>query len=282
MRILETGRNGMVGVALREVFKDHEMVFPEKYKLNVGNINQVMKFASQKFDAIIHLCAETDHEYCEENPSNCYYINTIGTGNMVRLAEKLNVPIVYVSAGSIFDGAKTSPYNSWDKPNPLNHYNTSKWYGEVIVRGYEKHYILRAGWMFGGGRNIDKKFVRKIIEKIERGETHIKVCDDCVGSPTYSIDLAECIKDVLEGGGRFGTYHAVNKSDGVSRYEFAQRIVEYLGLERKVAIIPCKIDDLKDEFPCKRTNYEVLNTDFNHIRDWKEALKDYIYANYRH
>jgi dTDP-4-dehydrorhamnose reductase len=80
----------------------------------------------------------------------------------------------------------------------------------------------------------------------------------------------------------YGTYHAVNKNAGVSRFEFANAVVEYLGLEDKVRILPCKIDDLKDEFPCKRTNYEVLATDFPNIRGWKDALKGYIYANYRH
>jgi dTDP-4-dehydrorhamnose reductase len=137
-----------------------------------------MKFAKREIDAIILLGAETDHEYCDENPSNCYFINTIGAGNMTRLARKLEVPIVYVSAGSVFDGTKNAPYENWDKPNPINHYNTSKWFGEMLVRDYERHYILRAGWMFGGGPNIDKKFVRKVIEKIDRGETRISVCDD--------------------------------------------------------------------------------------------------------
>jgi dTDP-4-dehydrorhamnose reductase len=237
-----------------------------------------MSYRKEKLDAIIHLCAETDHEYCDVNPSNCYYINTVGTANVVMLARELDIPLVYIGTASVFDGKKGEPYESYDVPNPINHYNKSKYFGEIMAREHKKHYILRAGWMFGGGPFIDKKFVNKIITKITRGEKVIRVCDDCIGSPTYTLDLAECVKEVLESGTySHGIYHATNKcGKGVSRYEFAQEIVKHF---KGVAIEPCKIDDLKDEFPCKRTNYEVLGTDFN-MRDWKSALKGYIYANY--
>ena len=148
--------------------------------------------------------------------------------------------------------------------------------------------------MFGGGPGVDKKFVSKLVKKITDGEKQIKVCDDCIGSPTYSLDLAGAIDYVINNlitGKDWGTYNCVNKSEvnlsdgifpskyGVSRYEFALEVVKHLGID--VEIIPCKIDDLKSEFPCKRTNYEVL-ADGIKMPDWKGSLKGYIYANYRH
>src|SRR5574343_440542 len=125
MRILITGSRGMVGKALcTTLSKDYTLVTPTRAQLNIGNFEQVMKF--NDVDFIIHLAGETDHEYCEQNPSNCYYINTVGTGNMVRLARTLDIPIVYISTASIFDGTKGMPYTTFDPPNPINHYNTSK------------------------------------------------------------------------------------------------------------------------------------------------------------
>ena len=264
----------MVGTALCQSLKSHELITPKRYELNVGNINQVMKF---KADCIIHTAAETDHEYCDENPSNCYFINTIGTANMTKLAKLLRIPIIYVSAGSVFDGAIEKPYTSDDQPNPVNHYNSSKFYGELICGCYEKGYIIRAGWMFGGGPRVDKKFVNKIIEKIKRGDKEIKVCDDCIGSPTYTKDFAQSIQLILEGNMERGIYHFSNSSTGVSRYEFACEIIKLL--KSGVKILPCKIDDLKEEFPCKRTNYEVIKSDLI-SRDWKDCLKEYIHAKY--
>ena len=280
MRILITGSRGMLGTAIIRALKNHELITPYRYELNVSNINQVKSFKKQKPDVIIHLASETDHEYCQENPSQCYFVNTIGTGFMTDLARSLDIPIIYQSTASIFDGIKGKPYLPTDKPNPINHYNTSKYYGELIVQGYEKHIILRSGWMFGGGRGLDKKFVWKIIKKIEAGLNEISVCNDCIGSPTYSLDLADVYKYIVDKRlNLFGTFNAVNHSDGVSRYEFAKEIVKILNID--VEIIACKIDQLKDEFPCLRTNYEVLENGIT-MPEWKGSLKGYILANYRH
>lgn len=269
----------MVGTALLSATSKHEFITFPKWQFNIGNFEQVLNI-KEEFDFIVHLACETDHEYCEANPSNCYMINTIATGNLARLAHDRKVPLLYLSTASIFDGKKGKPYRIENEPNPINHYNASKMYGEDLVWNYDTNYIFRAGWMFGGGIDIDKKFVQKLYRKIACGQRDIKVCDDCIGSPTYTNDLASLIIKAVDGDIERGCYHAVNPSEGVSRYEFACKIVEYLNIECN--IIPCKIDDLKDEFPCKRTNYEVLKTSFPLIRSWDEALKEYINDNYKH
>ncbi len=276
MKILITGARGMVGSAVCEAFKYHDLITPAKHELNSTRLSQVMKF---KCDLIIHLAAETDHEYCDENPAQCYFVNTIGVGNMTRLAKTLDIPIVYLSAASVFDGKKETPYEPLDIPNPVNHYNMSKYYGEIIVAQHPKHYIFRAGWMFGGGRSLDKKFVNKLIKKIDGGQKRIEVCDDCIGSPTYSKDLAEYIKWAVENKYPYGIINSANENFGVSRFDFALEVVKILNVEAE--IVPVKIDDLKEEFPCKRTNYEVVaNNGF--MRNWKSALKEYIDACYEY
>lgn len=284
MNILITGSGGMVGTALTHTLKKrHDLILPKKHELNVSNLEQVISFKNKSPDAIVHLASETDHEYCDLNPTQCYFVNTIGTGFMVRLAKMLDIPIIYQSTASVFDGTKHSPYSTEDEPNPINHYNKSKYYAEIIARNYKKHIIIRSGWMFGGGEGIDKKFVAKIIDKIKAGQKRIRVCTDCIGSPTYSYDLADGYKYVIDnliGTEDWGTYNCVNKSNGgVTRYDFAKEIVNIL--QADVEIVPCLIDDLKEEFPCKRTNYEVLEDGVG-MPFWASSLKGYLYANYRH
>jgi len=75
----------------------------------------------------------------------------------------------------VFDGKKEQPYKSYDVPNPINHYNRSKYYGELLVKEYVYSYILRAGWMFGGGPEVDKKFVNKIINNIAIASQNFKL-----------------------------------------------------------------------------------------------------------
>jgi len=284
MKVLVTGSGGMVGTALKKVLEpEYELICPTKYQLNVCNIEAYGINESGKVDAIVHLSCETDHEYCQVNPSNAYYVNTIGTANMVEIAERLDIPIIYVSTASVFNGEKKKPYTTEDKPNPINHYNKSKYYGEILTQRYEKHYILRAGWLFGGGKSIDKKFVNKIMTKVYAGHKKILVANDCIGSPTHTEDLAFAIGRILKGGRKYGIYHAVNDCQkGASRYDVAVEIKEILKL-KNVEIIPESIDCdiLKAEFPCKRTYYEVLEPNVS-LRDWRVALARYLDDKYRH
>lgn len=271
----------MVGTALVKSLEHHHLVLPNKQELNITRLSQVMKFGCE---FIIHLASETDHEACDENPAQCYLVNVIGTANMTRLAIKLNVPILYLSTASVFDGKKEIPYSTDDKPNPINHYNASKYYGELMVKQTKKHYILRAGWMFGGGPGVDKKFVNKIMDKIKRGDKNIRIADDCIGSPTYTNDLSRFIAKIIDNQKvPFGIYNAANKSNnGISRHSFGLEITRILGQSCKHLVKKCSIDDLKGEFPCKRTNYEVLENSVYMTKDWRKALKEYINAHYRH
>ena len=168
MRILVTGANGMLGSSISRVFQDHNLILTGSHELDIRNIKQVMSYAAKKLDLILHLAAETDLSRAEFNPSDAYIINHTGTQNMLELAKTLNIPIVYISTAMIFDGKKKS-YTEEDKANPTNHYGRSKYYGEVTVQSYEKHYIVRSGWAMGGGPEIDKKFINKIFKQICAG-----------------------------------------------------------------------------------------------------------------
>lgn len=267
----------MVGHAIKEELQPPQfsLMMTDKDSLNVDDHSEVMKFAVNNYDFIIHLAAMTDLEECEKDSKSAYLTNTIGTANMVWLARYLNIPIVYISTAGIFDGEKIGPYFTDDEPNPINHYGRSKWYGENFVTNYSKHYVLRAGWMMGGGPEVDKKFINKIFKKIKKGEKKIYVCDDIIGSPTYTIDLARSIKHImlLSREIRYGIYNCSCQGKA-SRFEVAKKMVEYLNVD--VEIIPVSSVGVMLEFPCKRSKNESLYTPKFTMRPWEAALKEYI------
>lgn len=272
--ILCTGSNGMVGSYLwKGVFKT------DVYDLDVTNRKDVARYDKFNPSAIIHLAAETDLERCEKDKYHAYRVNTIGTYNMTALAVKLNIPIVYISTAGVFNGKKKTPYTERDKPDPINVYGLTKWYGEDIVRAYPKHYIFRAGWMMGGGKTRDKKFVAKIIERIENGDKELKVITDAYGSPTYAKDLVKAIHQALIWKISYGTYHACG--DGkASRYDVAKEIVRIMGY--KVKIIPTVMEYYKDnKHSTTRSANETMSIQklrYHGItmRNWKRALKEYM------
>lgn len=279
MRILVTGADGMVGSAIKEVFSDYDLILTDKPQLDVRSLEQVKSCFKKEIDLIIHLAAETDLEFCQDNPAQAYYTNHTGTLNIAHLAHNLHIPLVYIGTAGIFDSTGFG-YNENSTPNPLNHYGQSKLYGEYAVIWLSKFYIFRASWMMGGGQSKDKKFVNKIFKQIQNGAKEIYALSDVYGSPTYTVDLALTIHKALEKNIPYGVYHCGGLGS-VSRYDVAVEIVKILGLETKV--IPVTGDYFKDKgFPCPRSECEVLDNSkllisgVSCMRFWKDTLKEYL------
>jgi dTDP-4-dehydrorhamnose reductase len=272
--ILCTGANGMLGSYINwpHTFKT------DIYDLDVSNEKDVARYNKFNASCIVHLAAETDLEKCEKNAEHAYWVNVIGTTNMVEFAQRKDIPIIYISTAGVFDGTKETPYTEEDKPNPINIYGLTKWYGELVVQKYPKHYIFRAGWMMGGVEK-DKKFISKIIKLLGTLPKEINVIDDAFGSPTYASDLCDVIRGAIDIKIPYGLYHACGGGKA-SRYDVACEIVRIM--KHKVKVNPVSYNDYKDKIhTCIRSTNETMSTEKLekaglYMRNWKSALKDYM------
>ena len=287
MKILVTGAAGMLGSALRPTLekKGHSIVATDinmeaegiKY-LDVRRFDQVTETIGEaKPDMIMHLAAETDVDRCEVEPDHAYLTNTIGTQNVTLVGKKLEIPIVYISTIGVFYGDKPEPYTEFDSPNPINIYGRSKLEGEKVVRSLaERYYIVRAGWMVGGGPQKDKKFIGKIINLMKEKKS-LKAVNDKIGSPTYTFDFSNCLADLIETG-YYGLYHCTNKGYG-SRFEVAKKIVEFMG-RSDVTVEP--VSSAHFPLPAARArsemsrNYKLELLGMDMMRNWEDALKEYL------
>lgn len=231
-------------------------------------------------DLLFHLGAHTDLEYCEENPDDAYATNTLTVEHAVHIANALGIPLLYISTAGIFDGAQDT-YDDWDQPNPLGHYARSKYMGErFVAENVTRHLVCRAGWMMGGGPAKDKKFIQKLMAQIKSGVRELKVVDDKLGTPTYTIDFA-CNVDVLLRTELWGVYNMV--CGGVTgRFEVARYLVEALGLADRIEVIPVSSDYFAEEYFAARPPSERLITKkldlrgLNRMRDWKTCIDEYL------
>jgi dTDP-4-dehydrorhamnose reductase len=281
MRILVTGAFGMLGTDLcRELSRaGYDVLATDVDNMDVRDPKQVeMVFNDFNPDLVYHLAALTDVDYCEKEPENAFQTNTIGTQIVSLACQKINIPLVYVSTISVFDGNKPDSYHEFDIPDPQSWYSRSKYEGEKIVGSLLQHYyIVRAGWMFGGGVE-DKKFVAKIIE-LASSRTELKIVDDKFGSPTYTRDFSKALI-LLGNSGMYGVYHAVNIGKPASRYEYAQKIIEFVNL-KSCRLIPVSSDEFPLPAPrprmeaAKNLHSELLG--LNLMRPWEEALAEYIH-----
>jgi dTDP-4-dehydrorhamnose reductase len=286
-RIYLTGCGGMLGEAFYQALKN-KTFFAGDIDVNdsflqhadVRNRHLILR-QMREFDPdiVIHLAALTDLEYCESHPQEAYDTNTKGTFNVVSACRKFGVPVVHISTAGVFDGARAAYYEN-DLPNPINVYGKTKHDAELIVSQYPKHYIFRAGWMMGGGPRKDKKFVNKLLTKINSGEKELFVVDDKVGTPTYTYDLVKNIFNVIEKGAH-GLYHSVCRGSG-SRYDVAQYILKQLRRE-DVVLHKVTSAEVLSEWSTPRPHSERLITqrlrqeNLYTMRGWKTCLKEYLH-----
>jgi len=285
LKALVTGANGMLADALWPLLdKNGYVVHPcdlaandTIFRVDIRNFSEVMDFArARRPDIIFHLAAETDVDKCQLNREHAFETNTKGTENMAVICKELDLPLVYVSTGAVFDGEKMTGYTEEDAANPTNIYGESKLRGEEAVCSMlTKYYIVRASWMVGG-QNKDKKFVWKIAQLL-RTKKEIPVVTDKYGSPTFTRDFAKGLLDIVSNG-KYGLYHCVSK--GIcSRFDIAKKIAEYLG-KRDVILKPVTSEAFPLPAPRGKSegllNSRLRTMDLDKSRPWQDALKEYI------
>lgn len=288
-KVYIAGCGGMLGEAFYEAFKnDYECRFTDKDVnsdwldfLDFRDIsayeNDVKSFGP---DILIHLGAYTSLEYCDTNEIDALNNNVTSLETAVHLSNDLDIPILFISTAGIFDGQKDE-YDDWDEPGPLGVYARSKVLSEdFITKNANKYFVMRAGWMMGGGPTKDKKFVGKIINQLVEGKKELFIVNDKDGTPTYTHDFATVARSLVKTN-RYGVYNCV--CEGLtSRLEVANEIVKLFNLESEVKITEVSSEYFSKEYfshrpPSERLlNKKLQIIGLNLMRDWKTALKEYI------
>lgn len=259
----------MLGQDLCPILEDegYKVVETTRNILNITDQLAVERFLKEeKPHYLIHCAAYTNVDEAEEETELAYKVNANATEYIARACNKFGITMVYISTDYVFDGKKQVPYTSSDKPIPINIYGKTKLEGEVAVQKHcPNHYIIRTSWLYG---HHGKNFVETMISLASKPE--LKVVDDQIGSPTWTVDLSNAIIDLIEEESEYGIYHLCSRGE-TSWYNFAKEIFEQLELE--VNLIPCKTN----EFPrkAKRPKYSVLENE-GLARNWKNSLKDYL------
>jgi dTDP-4-dehydrorhamnose reductase len=230
-------------------------------------------------DLVINTAAFHDVDLCEDEAPSALEVNVMGVRNLAIICKKMNIPLMHFSTDYIFDGEKKEPYVEDDCARPLSLYGISKLAGEQIMRYMlDKYYIIRLSGLYGHAGSVGKgntNFVEQMI-KMSRKEKEIKVVDDQVLTPTSTVDVAEKLFELIQTG-KYGIYHMTN-TGSCSWYEFACEIIRLMRLPAKI------LPTTTGEFGAKarRPKYSVLDNlnlrkiGLDDLRNWKEALKDYI------
>jgi len=274
MRILIIGARGMLGTDLLQEWETDEVIPATSQDADIRDSQQVRSLlARTRPDWTVLTAAYTDVDGSERNPEQAFAVNATGAENVARAAQECGSRLFFVSTDYLFDGTATRPYEPEDPIAPLNVYGQSKAAGERAVRENHTHWcIARTSWLFGTSGVC---FPEKILRAAE-SRPELTVVADQVGSPTFTRDLAQAIRDLVRGDAR-GTLHVTN-AGSCSWFEFAREILRQAGRD-SVSVLPTTTAEAAR--PAKRPAYSVLSLASLHarglrLRHWRDALTAYL------
>lgn len=229
-------------------------------------------------DAVIHCAAWTAVDLAEnaENQEKVRAINAGGTQNIANVCKKLNCKMTYISTDYVFDGQGTAPWKPDCKDyKPLNGYGQTKLEGELAVsRTLDKYFIVRIAWVFGlNGKN----FIKTMLNV---GKTHdtVRVVNDQIGTPTYTLDLARLLIDMNETD-KYGYYHATNEGGYISWYDFTKEIYRQAGYTTQVVPVTTAeygLSKAARPFNSRLDKSKLEEAGFTPLPTWQDALRRYL------
>jgi dTDP-4-dehydrorhamnose reductase len=278
-RILVTGGRGMLAHAFQRVLdaRGLQATFLSRVECDITNPGAVRGvFDDLRPTLLINCAAYTEVDQAEKEPELANQINGLGPGILAVACAKLATSLVHFSTDYVFDGSSTRPWRTDDPVNPQSAYGRSKLLGEraIAENGGALTLIVRTAWLYGpDGPN----FVQTMLNAARAGKA-LTVVNDQVGSPTYTVDLAEATLDLLDSDRGDGIFHVTN-SGQTTWYDFAGAIFEEWGLSPRLR--PITTDEWERMKPgtAKRPAYSVLEMErFEHLvgrqmRPWRDALR---------
>lgn len=231
-------------------------------------------------DVIVHCAAWTavDAAEDEDKQAKVKAINVDGTQNIANAAKKIDAKMVYISTDYVFDGQGTIPWEPDCKAYaPVNVYGQTKLGGELAVSGtLEKYFIVRIAWVFGlNGKN----FIKTMLNV---GKTHpeVRVVNDQIGTPTYTLDLARLLVDMMETD-KYGYYHATNEGGYISWYDFTVEIYRQAGMDTKVTPVTTAeygLSKAARPYNSRLDKSKLTANGFQPLPTWQDAVGRYLNA----
>ena len=247
--------------------------------MDITNAEMVRSVLLQvKPDVVVHCAAWTAVDLAEDEDKQVKVraINVGGTQNIADLCKELGCKMVYISTDYVFNGQGTEPWQPDCKDYaPLNVYGQTKLDGELAVfNTLDKYFIVRIAWVFGRNGN---NFIKTMLNLSKKYDT-LRVVNDQIGTPTYTLDLSRLLVDMVETE-KYGYYHATNEGGYISWHEFACEIFRQAGITMTVNPVTTAeygISKAARPFNSRLDKSKLVDAGFEPLPSWQDALARYL------
>jgi len=279
VKVLLIGANGQLGSDLVRVLTDVDLIPLTHQDVDICEpVGLRATLRRHRPDIVLNMAAYHKVDECEVNAEKSFAVNALGVRNLALACRELDCALLHMSTDYVFDGSKKSPYVETDPPRPINVYGISKLAGEYFVRYIlDRYWIVRSQWLYGvaGASGKGGNFVELMLRLAREGRD-IRVVNDQVGSPTYTLDLAHKIAQLIKTE-HYGLYHITNSGE-CTWYQFACKIWELSGLSPNAEPTTTAAFGAT----ATRPSYSVLDNaalraiGLDDMRPWEEALAAYL------
>lgn len=248
-------------------------------KLDITDTDEVNRVISRlEPDVVIHCAAWTAVDMAEDDDKVelVRNVNAHGTENIAKACKNIDAKMIYISTDYVFDGQGTTPWSPDCKDyKPLNVYGQTKLEGELAVSSIlDKYFIVRIAWVFGlNGKN----FIKTMIN-VGKSHDEVRVVNDQIGTPTYTLDLSRLLVDMIETE-KYGYYHVTNEGGYISWYDFTKEIYKQYGLDTKVIPVTTEeygLSKAKRPFNSRLDKSKLIENGFKPLPTWQDALRRYL------
>jgi dTDP-4-dehydrorhamnose reductase len=274
MKVAILGSTGLLGKALMPAWGADEVRGLGSRDIDIRDSQKVREAVkAMRPEWIVLAAAYTDVDGCESNPDLAFSVNRDGAANVAQAAKETGARLLFLSSDYVFDGRKTSPYETDDPRNPQSVYGRSKAEAELrLLDVMPGCCVARTSWLFGTG---GKCFPDTIL-KLAASRPALDVVNDQRGCPTYAADLAAAIIQLCRANAS-GIVHATNSGD-CTWFEFAREIVRGSGLGTEVR----PVNSTQMARPAPRPAYSVLSPKSLQrfgitLPTWQDALRRYLH-----
>lgn len=231
MRVLLIGAGGQLGSDLVKALAHEDLIALTHGDIEVCDPESVRAaMQSHAPQVVINTAAFHRVDDCEREPARAFAVNALGARNVALACKEQGCALLHLSTDYVFDGHKGSAYDESDAPRPINAYGISKLAGEFFIRYLlDRYYIVRTSGLYGvaGSSGKGGNFVELMLRLAREGK-EIKVVKDQTLSPTYTVDLAQALAQLIRTE-RYGLYHITNSGE-CSWYQFAAKVFELTGV----------------------------------------------------
>jgi dTDP-4-dehydrorhamnose reductase len=275
--ILVIGATGQLGFDLMRAFGDeaHGLSHDDIEITRREDVRALVR--RLRPDIVINAAAIVRAEWCDDHPEECLQVNTLGAYYVARAANEIGAKVVFFSTDYVFDGSSAES-DEESRPYPLNLYGASKAFAEhLVATANAKHWIIRCGWLFGYRPPRKGHDFPRLMLKRAREQSEVRVVNDQFGCPTYTKDLSQKVREMIERPVPYGIYHVSNQGP-CTWFDWAQKVFEMRNIRTRLTAISTSESGTTIRRPKRSVlkNKRLQDMGIPLLKHWESALVEYF------